>query len=82
MLRKMCVKIYAGELTGRTLPISWTNLSIGEPIGTPSPVPCLFCRFLISGSCPDDLWTLRIRETTSARRFYLTNKCRGFLQAS
>ena len=46
------------------LSISLTNLSIEELAGTPLPVPCLFCRFLLPGSCPDDPKTRRIQETT------------------
>ena len=40
------------------------NLSIGEPTNTPPSVPCLFCRFLLPGSCPDYPETLRVREST------------------
>ena len=36
------------------LSITLSNLSIGEPVDIPSPVPCLFCRSLLLGSCPDD----------------------------
>ena len=46
-----------------TLSISLFNLSIGEPADTLSLVPCLFCRSLLPGKCPDDPMTLRIRET-------------------
>ena len=64
MLTKKYEKIYAYKTNILMLSISLTNLSIGEPADTPPPVPCLFCRFLVSGSYPDDLETLRIQETT------------------
>ena len=64
MLRKRYEKVHACKTDIYILSISLTNLSIGESVGTPPPVPCSFCRILLPGSCPDDPETLRILETT------------------
>ena len=57
-----------------TLSISMSNLSIRELADTPPLVPCLFCRSLLPGSCPDDPVTPRIPETTGITRLSLAGK--------